>query len=119
MLDMRWKALDRAVNLSQVPAQGDAAFQAFFCCAILEVRTLGQTFPKTSLTSIDAVASEILTRLLEYIDCDTHQKGHPGTRPLNYPMFKSSTSSELVCSGLDTFSSSYLLLVASVGPEAL
>ena len=29
MLDMRWKALDRAVNLSQVPAQGDAAFQAF------------------------------------------------------------------------------------------
>ena len=30
MLVMRWKALDRAVNLSQVPAQGDAAFQAFF-----------------------------------------------------------------------------------------
>ena len=29
MLDMLWKALDRAVNLSQVPAQGDAAFQAF------------------------------------------------------------------------------------------
>ena len=29
MLGMRWKALDRAVNLSQVPAQGDAAFQAF------------------------------------------------------------------------------------------
>ena len=70
---MRWKALDRAVNLSQVPAQGDAAFQAFFC-AVLEVRTLGQTFPKTSLTSIDAAASEILTRLLKYIDCDTHQK---------------------------------------------
>ena len=29
MLDMRWKALDRALNLSQVAAQGDAAFQAF------------------------------------------------------------------------------------------
>ena len=29
MLGMRWKALDRATNLSQVPAQGDAAFQAF------------------------------------------------------------------------------------------
>ena len=29
MLDMRWKALERAMNLSQVSAQGDAAFQAF------------------------------------------------------------------------------------------
>ena len=29
MLDKRWKALDRAVNLSQVPSQGVAAFQAF------------------------------------------------------------------------------------------
>ena len=29
MLDMRWKALDRALNLSQVAAQGDAALQAF------------------------------------------------------------------------------------------
>ena len=29
MLVMRWKALGRAVNLSQVPAQGDAALQAF------------------------------------------------------------------------------------------
>ena len=29
MLEMRWKALDRAVNLSQVPAQGDAALRAF------------------------------------------------------------------------------------------
>ena len=29
MFDMRWKALDRAMNLSEVPAQGDAAFQAF------------------------------------------------------------------------------------------
>ena len=28
MLVMRWKALDRAVNLSQVPAPGDAPFQA-------------------------------------------------------------------------------------------
>ena len=26
---MRWKALDRAVNLSQIPAQGDADFLAF------------------------------------------------------------------------------------------
>ena len=25
---MRWKALDRAMNLSEVPAPGDAAFQA-------------------------------------------------------------------------------------------
>ena len=29
MLDMRWKALGRALNLSQVAAQGDAALQAF------------------------------------------------------------------------------------------
>ena len=29
MLDMRWKALDRAMNLSLAPAQGDAALQAF------------------------------------------------------------------------------------------
>jgi hypothetical protein len=29
MLDMRWKALGRAVNLSQVPAQGDTALQVF------------------------------------------------------------------------------------------
>ena len=29
MLDMRWKALERAVNLSWVSAQGDAAFLAF------------------------------------------------------------------------------------------
>ena len=29
MSDMRWKALDRAMNLSEVPDQGDAAFQAF------------------------------------------------------------------------------------------
>ena len=26
---VRWKALDRALNLSQVAAQGDAALQAF------------------------------------------------------------------------------------------
>ena len=49
----------------------------------------------------------------------TLTKGHPRTHPLNYLMFESSSSSELVCSGLNTFSSSYLLLVASVGPEAL
>ena len=30
MLDMRWKALDRALNMSQVAAQGDAALRAFF-----------------------------------------------------------------------------------------
>ena len=29
MLDMRWKALERAMNLSQVSAQDDAAFLAF------------------------------------------------------------------------------------------
>ena len=29
MWGMRWKAPGRAVNLSQVPAQGDAVFQAF------------------------------------------------------------------------------------------
>ena len=46
-------------------------------------------------------------------------KGHPRTRPLNYLMLESSTSSELLCSGLDTFSWPYLPLVASVGPEAL
>ena len=33
----------------------------------------------------------------------TLTKGHPGTRPLNYLMFESSISSELVCSGLRTF----------------
>ena len=31
MLDMRWKALERAMNLSQVSAQGDAVFLAFSC----------------------------------------------------------------------------------------
>ena len=40
MLDMRWKALDRAMNLSQVPAQGDAVFQVFFCDALFGVGTL-------------------------------------------------------------------------------
>ena len=30
VLDMRWPALDRAIDLSSVLAQGDAAFQAFF-----------------------------------------------------------------------------------------
>ena len=29
MLDMLWKALDRALNMSQVAAQGDAALRAF------------------------------------------------------------------------------------------
>ena len=29
MLDMRWKGLERAMNLSQVSAQGDAVFLAF------------------------------------------------------------------------------------------
>ena len=28
-VNMHWKALDRALNLSQVAAQGDAALQAF------------------------------------------------------------------------------------------
>ena len=63
MLDMLWKALDRAVNLSQVPAQGDAAFQAFFSDALLGVRVLGPTFPIAPFRSIDAVGSELLTRL--------------------------------------------------------
>ena len=29
MLDMRWKGLEHAMNLSQVSAQGDAVFLAF------------------------------------------------------------------------------------------
>ena len=29
MLDMRWKALDRAMDLREAPAQGDAVFLAF------------------------------------------------------------------------------------------
>ena len=29
MLDMRWKALERLVRMSQVSAQGDAVFLAF------------------------------------------------------------------------------------------
>jgi len=29
MLDMLWKALDRALNMSQAAAQGDAALQVF------------------------------------------------------------------------------------------
>ena len=41
MLGMRWKALDRAVNLSQVPAQGDAAFQALLRGKIPKSETLG------------------------------------------------------------------------------
>ena len=49
----------------------------------------------------------------------TLTEGHPGTRPLDYLMLESSISSEFVSSGLNTFSSSYLFLVASVGPKAL
>jgi len=30
MLKMHWKALGRALNMSQGAAQGDAAFRAFF-----------------------------------------------------------------------------------------
>jgi len=71
---MRWKALDRAMNLSLVPAQGDAFFQVFFCDAVLGFGALGPTFSSTSFPSIDAVGSKILTRLHEYIDCDTHRR---------------------------------------------
>ena len=35
MLDMRWKALDRAMNSSYFLAQGDAAFQASFAALSL------------------------------------------------------------------------------------
>ena len=71
---MRWKALDCAMNLSSVPAQGGAFFLVFFCDAALGVGVLGQTFSSTSFLSIDAVGSEILTALHEYIDCGTHQR---------------------------------------------
>ena len=35
---------------------------------------LGQTFSSTPFPSINAVGSEILTRLHEYIDCGTHRR---------------------------------------------
>ena len=73
MLEMRWKAPNRAVNLSQVAAQGDAALQVFLL-RCLRGENARSGLPKTSLASIDAVASEILTRPLEHIDCDTHQR---------------------------------------------
>ena len=72
MLDMRWKALDRALNLSQVAAQGDAALQAF-CCALFGVREPEVAFSSPPCLSIDAVGSELLARLLDHINCDTHQ----------------------------------------------
>ena len=48
MLDMRWKALDRAVNLSWVPAQGDAAFLAFCVVKALRSATKPYLGSKTS-----------------------------------------------------------------------
>ena len=65
--------------------------------------------------SIDAVGSELLARLLEYIDCDTHQR-----TPKNSSI-KLSNAHVFDIVGVSLFraSSSYLLLVASVGPEAL
>ena len=74
MLDMLWKALDRALNLSQAAAQGDAALRAFFCCAPFRAGTLGPASQIAPFRSIDAVGSELLTRPLEHIDCDTHQR---------------------------------------------
>ena len=59
-----------------------------FCDAVLGVRVLDLIFSWLAFLSIDAVGSEILTALHEYIDCDTHQK-HPITRTLNYLMFES------------------------------
>ena len=73
LLDMRWKALGRAMDLSQVPAQGDAAFQSF-CDAPLGVRVLRAAFSSTPFLSIDAVGSGLWTALREYTDCDTHQR---------------------------------------------
>ena len=92
MLDMRWKALDRAMNLSLVPAQGDAFFLALFSDAALGVGVLGAAFSSTPFLSIDAVGSEILTALHQYIDCNTHQRAPSNSsikllhvRVLDYP----------------------------------
>ena len=73
MLDMRWKALDRAMNLSQFPAQGDAAFQVFFCDAFFGVGEFEVAFSIVLFLSIDAVDSELWTALHEYINGDTHK----------------------------------------------
>ena len=70
---MRWKALDRALNMSQVAAQGDTALQVF-CCTLFGVRELEAAFSIAPFRYIDAAASEILARLSEHIDCDTHQR---------------------------------------------
>ena len=66
---MRWKAPGRAMNLSWVPAQGDAAF----CDALFGVRELEVVFSIVPFLSIDAVGSELWTALHEYISGDTGQ----------------------------------------------
>ena len=114
---MRWKALDRAMNLSLVPAQGDAFFQVFFCDAVLGFGALGPTFSSTSFPSIDAVGSKILTALHEYVDCDTHQRA-PNKSSIKLLNVRVLDLRLLLGLELSTFPSSYLLLVASVGPEA-
>ena len=45
-----------------------------YCDALSRVEELEVAFSIVPLLSIDAVGSELLTRLLEYIDCDTHQR---------------------------------------------
>ena len=73
MLDMRWKALDRAVNLSQSQLNATLPSRLFWA-APFRAGTLGPASQIAPFRSIDAVGSELLTRPLEHIDCDTHQR---------------------------------------------
>ena len=86
MLDMLWKALDRALNMShQAAALGDAGLRAFLLRS-LRGESARVTFSVAPFRSIDAVGSELLARLLDQTDCDTHQ-WTPKNRPLNYLKF--------------------------------
>ena len=67
---MLWKVLDRAMNVSEVSAPGDAPSKLG---AILseESTPLDQAFSKASLLEIDTVGSELPAPLHEYINGDT------------------------------------------------
>ena len=106
MLGMRWKALGRALNMSQVAAQGDAALQAF-CDALFGVRELEVAFSIVPFLSIDAVGSGLLARLLEYIDCGTHRR-----TPRNSSI-KLSNVRVLDLVGVCSFWAQHLLIVLS------
>ena len=56
------------------PSSRQRCLASYFCDALFGVRELEVAFSSPPCLSIDAVGSELSTRLLEYIDCDTHQR---------------------------------------------